>query len=45
MKRDNIHVIGDMERENRAEVLLDKIMDKNFLKLIKYVITQIKEAH
>lgn len=44
VKGDNISIIGDTERDNTAEEIFQKIIDKNFLKLMKYVITQIQEA-
>lgn len=40
-KRDTICEIGDTGRENRVEAIFEKIIDKNFMKLMKYVTIQI----
>lgn len=42
VKRDNMCVTKDMEREKRT---LFKVVDKSFLKLMKYLVIQIKEIH
>jgi len=42
VKRDSICVTKDMERERRTVV---KVIDKSFLKLMKYLVFQIKEIH
>lgn len=42
VKRDNICVTKDVERGKRT---LFKVRDKSFLKLMKYLVFQIKEIH